>query len=73
MIFAQIKNSLIQNTIELNNESLLHLFQNDPLTNDPYDIVLRIDEINPRPGIGYSYDGENFQSPPVEELPPEEE
>lgn len=61
MQFAQIKNNLIENVIALNDLSLL------PLFSIGYDLVIRIDELNPVPGIGWSYDGMDFTAPP----PPE--
>lgn len=63
MIFAQIDNQLIQNTLLLNDESLLSLFLNDS-NGQPYDYVLRIDMIYPQPGIGWTFDGIQFYPPP---------
>lgn len=62
MVFAQITNQLIQNTIILNDESLLNLFLND-INDNPYDYVLRIDMIYPQPGIGWTFDGIQFFPP----------
>lgn len=68
MIFAQIKNGTVQNTIILENENLLSLFQINLITREPYDAVLRIDNINPQPGIDWSYDGNAFIAPPPIEV-----
>lgn len=63
MIFAQIYNGQIQNTIILNNISSVCLFQNDPITEIPYDFVIQIDGMYPRPGIGWQFDGISFSAP----------
>lgn len=64
MVFAQISNQQIMNTIVLQDESLLNLFLNDPMTDIPYDYVLRIDMIYPQPGIAWTFDGIQFWPPP---------
>ena len=48
MIFVQIKNGQVQNTITLEDESLVPLFQNDPNGN-PYDFVIKVDGMYPQP------------------------
>jgi hypothetical protein len=63
MIFAQIKNNTIINTIDLEDVSLLSLFQTDQNGN-PYDSVIQIDNIIPQPSIGWSFDNVNW-NPPV--------
>lgn len=67
MIFAQIKDSLIVNTIVLNSAADLQLFTNG------FDYVLQIDYQYPQPGIGWTFDGIQFLPPPPGEDPPEEE
>lgn len=57
MIYAQIRNELIVNTIILNDADDLHLFT------DSFDYVLQIDQIYPRPGIGWTFDGIQFSAP----------
>lgn len=57
MIFAQIKNELVNNTIVLNDLDDLHLFTAG------FDYVLQIDQLYPRPGIGWSFDGIQFHPP----------
>lgn len=52
MIFAQIKNGIVQNTIVLEDESLSEVFQNG------FDHLIRVDQLEPRPSIGWSYDAE---------------
>lgn len=61
MVYAQIKNNRVINTIILNNEELLPIFKQN------IDDCIRIDEISPRPGIDWNYDGGEF-SPPNNEL-----
>jgi len=63
MVFAQIANGIIKNTILLNDISILNLFLNDPTTGQPYDFVLQIDFLYPRPAVGWTFDGISFQSP----------
>lgn len=65
MIFAQISNKKIVNTIELEDDSLLNLFKIDPSTGMDFDCVLQIDTIDPLPGIGWSYDKGIFIAPPI--------
>ena len=64
MIYAQISNNTIVNTIELNDESLLPLFQIDQNGNS-YDSVIEIESIIPQPGIGWTFDNVNWNSPPA--------
>lgn len=59
MVFAQISNQLIINTIILNDESMINLFLNDQ-NGIPYDFVLRIDTVYPQPGISWTFDGIQF-------------
>lgn len=65
MVFAQIKNGTVKNTIVVDDESVLSMVQVDLMTNEPYDYVLRVCNLTPQPGIGWSYDGETFTSPPI--------
>lgn len=62
MVYAQIQNQLIENIIVLNDTSLLPFFSNDTDGN-PYEYVLQIDQLYPRPGIGWIFDGIMFYSP----------
>lgn len=62
MIYAQIKNGQVQNTILVDENTPLDLFS------EGYDHFMRIDELNPCPGPTWSYDGESFSPPPI---PPE--
>lgn len=50
MIYAQIKNGIIVNTIVLNDDDILELFK------EGFDDCIRVDDISPQPGIGWSYD-----------------
>lgn len=63
MIFAQIKNGVILNTIVLANETNVSLFE------DGFDACIRIDTITPHPAIGWTYENEEF-SPPEAPTPP---
>lgn len=63
MVFAQIKNGNVQNTIILDNANLLDLFSIDPITGDPYEYVIQVDLMYPRPGIGWTFDGRIFSAP----------
>lgn len=65
MIYAQIKDGVIRNTAVVLDEDVLSLIS------EGYDEVVRIDEIDPQPGIGWSYDGNDFTAPPPE--PPADE
>lgn len=60
MVYAQIKDNKVVNTIVVNEDTPLELFS------EGYDYFLRIDEMSPRPAIGWSYDGEEFTAPPPE-------
>lgn len=59
MIFAQIKDGLIVNTIVLDSSNDLSLFTSG------FDYVLQIDQQYPRPGISWSFDGIQFIPPPI--------
>jgi len=63
MIYAQILENTIQNVIVIDDESIVSLFVVDFLTQTPYDAVVRIDNVDPTPGIGWTYDGTNFNPP----------
>jgi hypothetical protein len=51
MIYAQILNGVVRNTIILDNETELHLFLKH------HDHCIRIDHLVPQPSIGWLYDG----------------
>lgn len=65
MIFAQIKDAQIVNTIILDDEKLASSFMLNPVTGENFDQILRVDTIYPQPAIGWSFDGIVFQAPPV--------
>lgn len=67
MIYAQITDNVIQNTIVLDDSGLLSLFTQG------FDMCMRIDNLDPQPGIGWSYDGRNFNPPPPEPDPETED
>lgn len=62
MRYAQIKNNLIVNVIVLNNANLVSLFTQG------FDYCIRVDELDPEPCIGWSFDpfSGNFSIPEVE-------
>lgn len=57
MIYAQITGGIIRKCIVLDDPSILSLFAVG------YDSIIRIDNITPRPSIGWSYDGVGFWPP----------
>ena len=61
MIYAQIKNQIVKNCLILEEYNASFL--------EGYDSLVRIDELSPRPGIGWSYDGTDFSAPVIEVLP----
>lgn len=64
MVYAQITNGIVQNTVILEDASLESLFS------DGFDYFIQIDNLNPQPGIGWGYDGTNFSMPaPAPALP----
>lgn len=63
MVFAQIKNMQVVNTIVVADLDDVSLFSNDPVTNVPYDYVLQVDTTYPQPGIGWAFDGIQFMAP----------
>ena len=63
MIYAQILNNKIVNTIMLDDASLLPLFSADQNGN-PYDSVVQIDTLSPQPGIGWTFNNVNWCPPP---------
>lgn len=72
MIFAQIKDNVIINTIVLEDYSLLKYFKNDPITGEPFDWIAQVDATYPQPGVGWAFDGVKF-NPPEEPTMIEEE
>lgn len=69
MIYAQIRNNTIVNTLELEDSSLVSLFQNDS-NGVPYDSVQQIDALSPQPGIGWIFDNIGW-NPPNSTTPPQ--
>lgn len=62
MIYGQIRNNTIVNTLQLDDDSLIHLFSSDS-NGVPYDRVAQIDQISPQPGIGWTFDNINWNPP----------
>jgi hypothetical protein len=54
MIYAQILNGIVRNTIILENAIQIHLFRKN------HDHCIRIDHLIPQPSIGWFYDGATF-------------
>lgn len=65
MIFAQVSNSLVVNTLVLNDISLLSNYYKNPITGIPYDYILQVDATFPQPGIGWGFDGIRFIPPDI--------
>lgn len=63
MIFAQIKDGQVKNTIVLEDLNLVPLFKQG------FDECIRVDEMNPTPSIGWSYVDREFIPPQSEEVP----
>lgn len=59
MIWARIKDGIVTNCIVLDDLSLKDLFS------EGYDYFIRVDELDPQPGIAWSYDGKVF-NPPIQ-------
>lgn len=57
MIFAQIKDGKVENVFELDNLNLLDYFKLG------FDHVERVDDKNPRPGIGWTFENGAFANP----------
>lgn len=58
MLYAQIKNGIVENVIILDDVALI------PKFSEGFDYFIRVDEMDPQPGVLWLYDGEKF-SPPV--------
>lgn len=65
MVYAQIKNGQVQNTIVVDEDTDMDLFSQG------FDSFLRIDHLVPCPGPSWSYDGATF-SPPYQAPDPVE-
>lgn len=61
MVYAQIRNQVVVNTIVLDDPTILHLFKVG------FDDCVRVDQLSPQPGIGWSYSLGNGFSPPVQD------
>lgn len=61
MILALVKDNIIENTIVADDELIASNYLSY--------FVMRIDELDPHPGIGWTWDGEKFIAPiAVEEV-----
>lgn len=54
MIFAQIKDGIVSNIIVLDDETLIPLFK------EGFDDIVRVDQLQPYPSPGWTYDGNTF-------------
>lgn len=54
MIYAQIKCGIVRNYIVIDDATLVPLFL------EGYDYCIRIDNLTPRPNIGWEFDGSSF-------------
>lgn len=57
MLYAQIKNGIIINIIKLDDSSVIDNFSTN------FDYFIRIDQLYPRPSMGWSYSNSTFQRP----------
>ncbi len=57
MTYAQVKNGVCVNIIDLEDNSLLSIFSVG------FDYCIRVDNISPQPGIGWGYDGTTWTAP----------
>ena len=67
MIYAQIRNNKIVNTIMLDDSTLIPLFSVDT-SGVPYDSVLQIDNLQPMPGVNWTFDNVNWNPPNAQVL-----
>lgn len=56
MVYALIKNGIVENTI-VADANFINLIQSN------WDYCIRIDNLSEIPGIGWTYDGVNFSDP----------
>lgn len=54
MVYAQVKDGVVKNTLVLDDASIEHLFLVG------FDYLIRVDILDPQPGPGWKYDGTNF-------------
>lgn len=57
MIYAQILQGIVKNTIVVDEDTPMDLFAQN------FDYFIRIDNLTPMPGISWSYDGAQFSAP----------
>lgn len=62
MIYALIKSGIVENTI-IADEGFIAMIASE------WDHCVRVDEMDPQPGIGWSYDGSVFTAPVIPEEP----
>jgi len=62
MIYAQIKNNVVFNTIVIDENSPMDLLS------EGFDYFIRIDNLQPCPGIRWGYDGAEFSPPPSDPI-----
>lgn len=63
MVYAQVKDGIVSNTIVVDETTPLELFSKN------FDHFLRIDDLEVVPGVGWGYEGGIFIAPPSEEPP----
>lgn len=56
-LYAQISNGIVVNVIVLNDQTLVSLFSQG------FDYFIEVDQLPGSPGIGWTYDGNNFYPP----------
>jgi hypothetical protein len=63
--YAQISAGVVANIIVLDDPSILNLFFANPITGGTYDYVIQIDQLNPVPQIGWTYQPPVYPNPQV--------
>lgn len=58
MVYAQISEGVIQNRIVIDDPDIVQYFL------EGYDYIIRVDDLDPEPQMGWLYDGMVFSPPP---------
>lgn len=62
MVYAQVKDGIVRNTIVLDDLTLI------PLFSEGFDAFIRVDNIDQPPSINWTYDGNTFNPPIIEDI-----
>jgi hypothetical protein len=63
--YAQISMGYVLNVIVLDDPSILNLFYANPFTGGSYDFVVQIDQLDPVPQIGWTYQPPVYPNPAI--------